>query len=178
MCGWSSIKFVYKLKQKPKQIINRFLPFIKQQIPTTFINQLAINFYDHQPFFHVCADVHYDCRCSNFPYHHRWMAMAMTVAVWLLMVININNGFLKWTTSIITTTTCIFKWWSNWIKGWIRFKRWKRFESSPFDQPSNIVIRWIARRDSISRDIIKWASVLNPPGFWNDWIQILYILDL
>ncbi|KAI2800985.1 hypothetical protein BLOT_013511, partial [Blomia tropicalis] len=36
---------------------NRFLPFIKQQLTTTSINQLTINFYDHQPSFHVCADV-------------------------------------------------------------------------------------------------------------------------
>ena len=75
---------------KASRLMMIHLTRIKQQIPTTFINQLAINFYDHQPFFHVCADAHYDCRCSNFPYHHRWMAMAMTVAVWLLMVINIS----------------------------------------------------------------------------------------
>ncbi|KAI2804186.1 hypothetical protein BLOT_003164 [Blomia tropicalis] len=29
-----------------------FLPFIKQQLTTTSINQLTINFYDHQPSFH------------------------------------------------------------------------------------------------------------------------------
>ncbi|KAI2800281.1 hypothetical protein BLOT_013807 [Blomia tropicalis] len=35
------------------RIINRYLPFIKQQLTTTSINQLTINFYDHQPSFHM-----------------------------------------------------------------------------------------------------------------------------
>ena len=70
------------------------------QTPTTVSSFLAFhqtttNHYIHQPTYHqlLWSSTIFSClcRCSIFTYHHRWIAMAIAVAMWLLIVINITS---------------------------------------------------------------------------------------
>ena len=88
MCGWSSVKFVYKLK-KTKEIINRFLPFISQRPTTNFSSMILFIYFDHQLIYHqLFSFIIYSCFCwcsffyinFNFDFFNVFMLQIIIIA--------------------------------------------------------------------------------------------------